>query len=63
MHQVLDFWLVFFDPPSIQDLEMDQHHAAEEAHVLLCVALGMSGKFLACATERSHGVHGGVVEE
>lgn len=53
---------MFFDPP-YKDLEMDQHHAAEEAHVPLCVALGMSGKFLACATERSLGVHGGVVEE
>jgi hypothetical protein len=50
MHQVLDFWLVFFDPP-YRDLERDQHHAAEEGHVPLCVALGMSGKFLACATE------------
>lgn len=62
MHQVLEFWLVFFDPP-YNDLERDQHHAAEEAHVPLRVALGMSGKFLACVAEKSHGVYGGVVEE
>lgn len=62
MHQVLDFWLVFFDPP-YRDLERDQHHAAKEGHVPLCVALGLSGEILACAIEKSHGVYGGVVEE
>ncbi|KAI8415390.1 hypothetical protein FOFC_05012 [Fusarium oxysporum] len=62
MHQVLDFWLVFFDPP-YRDLERDQHHAAKEGHAPLCVALGLSGEILACAIEKSHGVYGGVVEE